>query len=134
MQATNSGLFVSLSSLSALALQLSGVIRNEFALYDMNMLLGRKIWKNRKISKRGYCVIKRKIFGVEIIRNVGWAKQRKLFSDLGKDLGKEMMKACHQLAVFFVFQKGESREVTITQDKFFADGVSQGMELVKVWS
>ena len=39
-----------------------------------------------------------------------------------------MVKECYQLAVFFVFQKGDSREVTITQDKFFADGVSQGME------
>ena len=55
-------------------------------------------------------------------------QSRKLYSDLGKDLGKEMVKECYQLAVFFVSQKGDSREVTITQVKFFADGGSQGME------
>ena len=41
-----------------------------------------------------------------------------------------MVKERRQHVVFFISQKGDSREVAITQDKFFADGVSQG----RVWS
>ena len=93
----------------------------------MNTFLGGKVWKNRKISTRGYCVIKRKISGAEIFKKCRLGRAEIVFRSW-KDLGKEMVKECYQLAVFFVFQKGDSREVTITQDKFFADGVSQGME------